>query len=703
MSKVKVFYSFKDVHEVAYRVEVLDGVDCVASEVVGSVTPLVIDYDTKDKLDMVRSSGVTLGMISEVMFALQSLYTDNMQQYVVRVLRADELFWLGYLDSELYEEDFSEFDRYEVSFTGADFNVLDRLKFVDAGDKRYGDIVPLITVLKRCFERLGLPFEKLFIGCTTSPDGVELGVGETALHKLFIQSSNFYDEDNEPMSCREVVEAVLQPFGLMLLQRDGDVYIYDYNALVKGVKFKRYNFSSFVYEGDAVVDCALGAVRFAGTGSTMGFEPLINNVEVTSSLYAALPVIGEDVSKERLSDSTGVVENDMYTKEEFKACVMVGGSGRYVVYTKKESNSTLVGARMPYDYAPAVVAPLFAVKSGAYLIGSDAGYRLSIKADVYVNTKENPFDMNDNTDMDNRLQLGELFCNLYMCDELGNRIAYYDNIGVFSFGWMAIPAGGVPQGMCCLRYCNQMIKDTYIANSWVTNSNLLTAYVGGGFPTSVSELNSGAGLIVSLRSIFTGKMSGRVELEVTNKFNLTNPFLIGGAEDSFHYPKDKVVDILINNFEINIVDDTLTPVNVDDAVFKSYINRRVSADYKGVNLVICSANEDGVPVGRGNLLVRDGAAYALQLSYSRNGKKGCLEELLMGTIFSNYIKSNVKIGADIDFVGNPMMRFGTKFGVLSDRYIQVDGCSIDCGAAITNIDVSEFSADVVNASDIPYE
>jgi hypothetical protein len=248
-----------------------------------------------------------------------------------------------------------------------------------------------------------------------------------------------------------------------------------------------------------------------------------------------------------------------------------------------------------------------------------------------------------------------------------------------------------------------MIKDTYIANSWVTNSNLLTAYIGGGFPTSVSELDAGAGLIVSLRSIFSGQMSGRVELEVTNKFNLTDPFLIGGAEDSYHYPKDKVVDVLINNFEINVVDDMLAPVNVGDMVFRSYINRNVSADYKGVNLVVCSANEDGIPAGRGNLLVRKGGAYVLQLDYTRNGKQGCLEELLMGTIHSNYVKANVKIGADIDFVGNPMMRFGTKFGVLSDRYIQVDGCSIDCGAAITRVDVSEFSEDVVNASDIPYE
>lgn len=714
MSKVKVFYSFKDVHEVAYRVEVIDGVDCVATEVVGSVTPLVIDYDTKHKLDVVRSSGVTLGMISDVMFALQSLYTDNMLQYVVRVFRDGELFWLGYLDSELYEEDFSEFDRYAVSFTGADFNVLDRLKFVDSADKRYGDIVPLITELRRCFDALGLPFEKLFIGCTTSANGVDIGASETVLHKLCIQSSNFYDEDNEPMSCREVVEAVLQPFGLMMLQRDGDVYIYDYNALINGVKFKQYNFSSFAYEGDVVVDCALGSVRFASTEATMGFEPLINNVEVTSSLYGDPVVMDRSMEEDQLQEESAKESTDKYTLTVYDKCAG-WNDGTFVLYEKKDSNSKLIGCKVNYT-ANSDTLNIFNARSTEYILGtgnydaSDYLYRksnnrINLLAKCFINARKNPFD--DELIEDSLLTRECVwYCDLFLCDLDGNPILFYDNWSTYKRGWYRFSSYGAhnKKGNMRLVFTESSYMDSRLANKWVTNSNITYEdYLSK--DENVKEKNFEQGLNVEMPPI-GGTLKfvlHHVHIGNTKNCNVTDVF----------FPSQSVIDLLIDSVRFKIVASGDADLVLDDVCFKSYINRKVKGDYGDVTIKCCTANDKLIPIGRGNILGSEDwwigpneevyTGYCLHLDYARNGKKGCLEELLMGTIHSNYIKSNVKISADIDFFGNPMMRFGTKFGVLSDRYVQVDGCSIDCGAAIARVDVSEFSADVVNASDIPYE
>lgn len=105
---------------------------------------------------------------------------------------------------------------------------------------------------------MGLPFQKLYIGCSTIPVGVTKFISESALHVLYIQSANFYDEDGEPMSCREVVESILEPFGLMMVQRDASVYIYDLNTVKSGGVMKCYNFDTLSYIGDTAVNVFFG-------------------------------------------------------------------------------------------------------------------------------------------------------------------------------------------------------------------------------------------------------------------------------------------------------------------------------------------------------------------------------------------------------------------------------------------------------------
>ena len=150
------------------RVEILTTDVAVPQEITVSYTPFVLEYSRVKKLEPIQGSGATLGLISNTIFQFESLHTDDMQKYLVKFFRDGALYWMGWLDPELYEENLALYPPYPVEFTAADFNVLERLKFNESSGKSYADIVPLITQLKRCFDKLELPFDKLYIGCTTT-------------------------------------------------------------------------------------------------------------------------------------------------------------------------------------------------------------------------------------------------------------------------------------------------------------------------------------------------------------------------------------------------------------------------------------------------------------------------------------------------------------------------------------------------------
>ena len=179
---IKYFYEFKGQDNILNRVEILTNKTAVAQEITVSYTPFLLEYSEVKKLTPIQGSGATLNLISKTIFQFENLHTDNMQEYLVKFYRGGLLYWMGWLDPELYEENLALYPPYPVEFTAADFNVLERLKFTSKTESRYTDIASLFTQLKRCLDRLDLPFDKLYIGCTTTAEGITLAASESLLH-----------------------------------------------------------------------------------------------------------------------------------------------------------------------------------------------------------------------------------------------------------------------------------------------------------------------------------------------------------------------------------------------------------------------------------------------------------------------------------------------------------------------------------------
>lgn len=247
--------------------------------------PLEIQWEKTAKEDAVCGSVATLTVVSPEDRTYEDLYSIDPGQIRLDVYRDDVLYWSGCLDPEFYEEPYSAEKNYDVSFTFSDFGILDRLKYGFVG------MQPLSTVLSDALSRSKVNYAAIDQSLiSTYIDGAQL-----TMDSLLVRSDNFFDEDGEAATMREVLDGILQPLALRMVQRCGKIHIYDLNAL---------------YAEETGM-----AIVWAGEDQQMGVDKVVNNVKVTFSQYS-----GVELSQEIECDAE--VSED---KENFSADAKADG------------------------------------------------------------------------------------------------------------------------------------------------------------------------------------------------------------------------------------------------------------------------------------------------------------------------------------------------------------------------------------------
>ncbi|UWD57070.1 MAG: hypothetical protein [Bacteriophage sp.] len=692
----RVYYNeFKGLDGVLNRVEILSEVSGIEEYVKTGKSPFVLRYADVMKLDPVHTAQATIHLISQYDFQFISLHTDDMQGYRVDFYRGGILFWTGWLDSELYNEVLSKSSPYEVEFSASDFNITERLKYINDSDAKYSDIVPVMTHIKRCLDKLKLPFGKIYIGCTTTIGGISLNSSETALHKSYVTSSNFYDEDGKPMSCREVLDNCLRAFALMMVQKDGNVYVYDYNTIKKGLPMKRFDFSSMTYEDEEFVDFYYGNALDIGIMSSegdYGFEEMFNNVTITSSLYADKDgVFSYDVEEDNLGNLISTSDNAGYVLKKYGSCPP-WKEGCFLYYENKRNTGAdaLIGAEMIYTGDSSAINQWSFDGKNVFIIGNtDSKNYLRIKAQAYVNTRDDPFDT-DIIEDDERTGVMGIYGDLVLYDSMGTPIMYYDNSYRFDEGWKNVTGASVPLGKFILTYVSlsetASASTSRIANQWLTNGQNMS--LGGSLSSSRDQ--AGNRLIAPPVS---GYLVMRMRYCVIKR-------LVLDKEEIF--PADRVKNILIDHVSMDFENDKGDSLNTDDYEFKSYINKKVASDFEEITLKCISANEDNVPTSKASILKKDGNNYKFQLSFTRSNQTDILERLLMCTVHSNFSQKNERFSVDVKLIGNPALSYLRYSPVLSGEYL-VTGCDLDFRLSIAKLSAVGYSDDTAKLSDIPYD
>lgn len=253
---------FLSVAGVVWRAEILQEADA-AFETVGSLEfdadqPLVIEWGNKSKEEVICGATATLKIISPGDRTYEDLYSIDVGRVRLDVYRNNALYWSGCIDTEFYEEPYEQLNGYTVSLSFTDLGVLDRLKYDLA------NMQTLYDVVSYCIGRCGINcggIDDSLISTSLTPSGSAL-----SLTDIKVRSDNFYDEDGEAKTLADVIEGILQPLALRIVQRAGKVYVYDINGLYTKAAKKQ--------------------IVWDGSSQTLGVDVVYNNAKITWSTYA---------------------------------------------------------------------------------------------------------------------------------------------------------------------------------------------------------------------------------------------------------------------------------------------------------------------------------------------------------------------------------------------------------------------------------
>lgn len=653
MAKQIIYWGeFRSVAGVLYRVEILsDDMPYAAQQIHFPYdTPVEIEWHEVDKLEPIQSSCLTLSLISESDRQFIDLYSVEVGKVRIDVYREGKLYWSGTLDPELYEEPYSKKQDYDVLFTFSDFAPLDRKRWNKTG------ICSIQEIIDTCLESSGINYGSLQTYISTSEyQALESPIDLSAMYVL---CDNFYDEDGEAMTMREVLNETLRPFALRMVQKRGKIYLYDLNAIYTGMPTEE--------------------VYWDSTDAQLDVDKVYNNVTVTFSPYAEAELINGDLEPKDVLQGKSVVKYLMdrdwanaaegfelaYGQQEGLPLTLSNGAQFFrideiysgndeagVIWACKGHNETYYDsfygkAEFPRVFDPSTgecqSKPIITTQRAflGYSSAKRIDYQLRINLDLLFDVRYNPFESASDSNESGNWEHLQDWCNfgyipvmLYLRDKDGKILYHYKNREILESDsykhtsnnsrWVA--GAGKWGDMFLAYYDNDNRKSASGFGGWQSNK-MMCGYYREALPKKWNTMESG-------EYIDLPPCSGYLELQ------------IGSGVHQFDYNRSakdiysRARWLMYKNPTVRLVNKNGTEVVVEDVEDKAWINISAKEDLP-IDTIIGTLSDRYCPSARGLILNEDLSPYD---RFSRgkdiDGQKfplQRLERLLIGTAYSQY-------------------------------------------------------------------
>lgn len=502
--KLRYKGGFHSAANVLYGVEIWqDDYTGTATDMAFCASPLEIEWPEVDKIEPVRSSRATLQLYSDTDRQFVSLYAVKAGSIRLDVYREGVLYWSGTLDPELYEEPFAYKEGYGVAITFSDMALLDRLTW---NLRRF---MTLRGLVEHLLTLTGIKQTGIVEYISTK---LNLYGSENLLDSVSIQTENFYDEEGEAMTAREVLDETLRPFALGLVQKGGKVIVYDLNSLHTTLEPKE--------------------IRWEADDAVLSVDKVYNNVKVTFSPYEKTNLLKGEVNADSVQGgqmlTTWTHVTAATSEVGFKTTLSDTGKGlekhpsaRYYkiepIYSGAEEAGvawTVQTHRPGADYinylnaaTPTIGSMLLKVPGRAYI--ADSGYanrqdyKLKVTLQLLFDPRYNPFESawleNEEGNMDeqnNWANYAYVPFLLTLKNEAGEPLYHWENKGVkdsHSFSrdthckWVA---GAGTWGDAWLCWYDGERKRESGLGGWAGNKQII-GYYRGSLPASFDKMDKG--------------------------------------------------------------------------------------------------------------------------------------------------------------------------------------------------------------------
>lgn len=206
-------HQFGDIEGSQYILTITTPEGSGTSTLLLSGEPITIDYNLdKDIFKPLKLSGCSINVLTPDV--MPDLYTSKQIDVTIEITKDGNPFWYGFNTPNVYDQDYQRrYDKMTIEAVDT-ISALENFKYtyIDGEDATSS----FYDIIWHCFESIGTPIQQ-----------IRLGGNQDLLNSLYIRESNFFDEDGEAISCRRVIEYILQFLGLQMCQWENYYYIYD--------------------------------------------------------------------------------------------------------------------------------------------------------------------------------------------------------------------------------------------------------------------------------------------------------------------------------------------------------------------------------------------------------------------------------------------------------------------------------------------
>ena len=302
-------------------------------------SPVIVSYTESGKLyEPLRTSTCTVKVVSSSY--LMNLYSGKARgtQVVLKNEETGEVEWCGFMQPNLYNQGFVNCVE-EIEFVASDcISTLQYLRYEHLYDYNGPMIVNYKEIIDYIMDECKMIDSYIFTQKLYT-DSEEVKVID--FDKFFISENNFYSEEGEAWTLKEVLEETCKYFGFVCFQWGNSIYFMDYdeyqnNKQMNGIKYAR---DGYYWKGPEYVlisnePNAIVEESYRETGADISLDDIFNKVSVNCNYYDVkelIPDIFEDDLLEIRNEQTLTGLTNRATELSYKT--------NFIVYDHKNIDS----------------------------------------------------------------------------------------------------------------------------------------------------------------------------------------------------------------------------------------------------------------------------------------------------------------------------------------------------------------------------
>jgi hypothetical protein len=348
MYKLIYYSNFKDINDNNIKIEIYRNTSesVTAKELLLSSDAIVINYNSENLLQPTKLSSATVHILATDV--LTDLYTSVLNEISIKVFKNNNLLWYGFLSLNIYSSEYiNDTNVLNVEFIDT-VSQLEYIKYSNMGD--YSTVRTFKEVLFHIFNQID---NDKVINEIWLNSNIKVNNLTNVLNELCVHERNFFDEVNEPSTCKKIVQEVCKFLSVSLLQFQNRYILIDYDSI------KNNNNTYIVYNRttNAVTTQILSSntiqVNSAifESGANVSLNDTYNKITLIDNINDVSDLTSDLINDTDLINQN-IDPNKYYTLEDRHYTYLrafFDSKSNWILATRKKEDGTIITEVMPQN------------------------------------------------------------------------------------------------------------------------------------------------------------------------------------------------------------------------------------------------------------------------------------------------------------------------------------------------------------------